>query len=59
MYYLMTVERNDFCFCFSLIYDKVWISLFKTLLLKSELVSNIVVFGSAVVYIFEELIKVK
>ena len=46
---LMTVERSDFCFCFWLIYDKVWISLFKILLLKSGLLSNIVVFGSTFV----------
>ena len=55
---LMIVKKSDFCFYFWLIYDKVWI-FFKTLLLKSGLVSNSVVFGSAMVYIREEVVKVK
>jgi len=54
----MIVKKSDFCFYFWLIYDKVWI-FFKTLLLKSGLVSNSVVFGSAMVYIREEVVKVK
>jgi len=53
----MFVEMSDFCFCFWLICDKFWM-FFKTMLLKSGLVSSIGVFGCAVVYIREKVSKV-